>query len=76
MTDPRATTLTAPPDETPPDSQWELWEVFTQEAQGAPHEHAVHPQPKNKSDQGENDDRNKVCSPFSPSGITNEHRLT
>ncbi|HEY0779442.1 MAG TPA: 1,2-phenylacetyl-CoA epoxidase subunit PaaB, partial [Gemmatirosa sp.] len=23
-----------------PDSQWELWEVFTQEAQGAPHEHA------------------------------------
>ena len=39
------------PDETPggpeategaqaPDSQWSLWEVFTQEAQGAPHEHA------------------------------------
>ncbi len=23
-----------------PDSQWQLWEVFTQEAQGAPHEHA------------------------------------
>ena len=23
-----------------PDSQWELWEVFTQEAQGAPHAHA------------------------------------
>lgn len=23
-----------------PDSQWELWEVFTQDAQGAPHEHA------------------------------------
>ncbi len=23
-----------------PDSQWELWEVFTQESQGAPHEHA------------------------------------
>ncbi len=23
-----------------PDSQWALWEVFTQEAQGAPHEHA------------------------------------
>jgi ring-1,2-phenylacetyl-CoA epoxidase subunit PaaB len=22
------------------DSQWPLWEVFTQEAQGAPHEHA------------------------------------
>lgn len=22
------------------DSQWQLWEVFTQEAQGAPHEHA------------------------------------
>ncbi|MCE2940473.1 MAG: 1,2-phenylacetyl-CoA epoxidase subunit PaaB [Gemmatimonadota bacterium] len=24
----------------PADSQWPLWEVFTQEAQGAPHEHA------------------------------------
>lgn len=23
-----------------PDTQWALWEVFTQEAQGAPHEHA------------------------------------
>lgn len=23
-----------------PDSQWELWEVFIQDAQGAPHEHA------------------------------------
>lgn len=23
-----------------PDSQWQLWEVFIQEAQGAPHEHA------------------------------------
>lgn len=22
------------------DGQWQLWEVFTQEAQGAPHEHA------------------------------------
>ena len=22
------------------DTQWQLWEVFTQEAQGAPHEHA------------------------------------
>ncbi len=24
----------------PTDTQWQLWEVFTQEAQGAPHEHA------------------------------------
>ncbi len=24
----------------PTDTQWALWEVFTQEAQGAPHEHA------------------------------------
>lgn len=24
----------------PADSQWPLWEVFTQEGQGAPHEHA------------------------------------
>ena len=24
----------------PADSQWPLWEVFTQEQQGAPHEHA------------------------------------
>ena len=23
-----------------PDSQWPLWEVFTQSEQGAPHEHA------------------------------------
>jgi ring-1,2-phenylacetyl-CoA epoxidase subunit PaaB len=32
----------APPaaDAPAPDSQWELYEVFTQEAQGAPHEHA------------------------------------
>jgi ring-1,2-phenylacetyl-CoA epoxidase subunit PaaB len=38
--DQRASTLTASPDDTLADSQWELWEVFTQEAQGAPHEHA------------------------------------
>lgn len=25
---------------TPPDSQWPLWEVFTQAGKGAPHEHA------------------------------------
>ena len=23
-----------------PDAQWPVWEVFTQSAQGAPHEHA------------------------------------
>ena len=38
--DQRASTLAAMPDDAPPDTQWELWEVFTQEAQGAPHEHA------------------------------------
>ena len=27
-------------DGTIPDGQWSLWEVFTQEAEGAPHEHA------------------------------------
>lgn len=32
---------TAPtPDRYPPDTQWPLWEVFTQEKQGAPHAHA------------------------------------
>jgi ring-1,2-phenylacetyl-CoA epoxidase subunit PaaB len=30
----------ATPDAPAADSQWELYEVFTQEAQGAPHEHA------------------------------------
>jgi ring-1,2-phenylacetyl-CoA epoxidase subunit PaaB len=31
----------APPSDTvPADSEWPLWEVFTQEKQGAPHEHA------------------------------------
>lgn len=27
-------------DDTPSDSQWQLWEVFTQPKTGAPHEHA------------------------------------
>ena len=31
---------THPGDEAIADGQWALWEVFTQEAQGAPHEHA------------------------------------
>ena len=30
----------APVDGAIADGQWQLWEVFTQEAQGAPHEHA------------------------------------
>jgi ring-1,2-phenylacetyl-CoA epoxidase subunit PaaB len=30
----------APPEGAVADGQWELWEVFTQEEQGAPHEHA------------------------------------
>ena len=30
----------APTDGAIADGQWQLWEVFTQEAQGAPHEHA------------------------------------
>ena len=40
------TAATAAPEATPsgdgaiPDGQWSLWEVFTQEAEGAPHEHA------------------------------------
>ena len=29
-----------PKGHSPQDSQWPLWEVFTQEDQGAPHEHA------------------------------------
>jgi ring-1,2-phenylacetyl-CoA epoxidase subunit PaaB len=37
-----ATTTAAPatPSDAVGDSQWTIWEVFTQEGQGAPHEHA------------------------------------
>ena len=31
---------TSPVAGTSPDTQWDLWEVFTQEGEGAPHEHA------------------------------------
>ena len=36
----RAPAAGAPTDGAIADGQWQLWEVFTQEAQGAPHEHA------------------------------------
>ena len=39
----RAASPASPEEPTPvevADGQWALWEVFTQEAQGAPHEHA------------------------------------
>jgi ring-1,2-phenylacetyl-CoA epoxidase subunit PaaB len=32
--------LDSKPDIAPADSEWPLWEVFTQHEQGAPHEHA------------------------------------
>ena len=38
MSDHTASTATQPG--TPNETQWDLWEVFTQEGQGAPHEHA------------------------------------
>jgi ring-1,2-phenylacetyl-CoA epoxidase subunit PaaB len=31
---------TAAPHQASADTQWELWEVFTQEGEGVPHEHA------------------------------------
>ena len=39
MTD-DGTVSTAAPGSVPTETQWDLWEVFTQEGQGAPHEHA------------------------------------
>jgi len=36
----RAPDAVVPAEGTMADGQWQLWEVFTQEEQGAPHEHA------------------------------------